>query len=285
MGPTVVRMPKTLASPKNPRSAVVTGAARGIGRAIAAELVDRGYQVIVTDLDAAAAEVTAKEIGAVAGLALDVTDEDANHLMAARACTYAPLGAWVCNAGVGFDGAMTDLTSSQVRTLIDVNFAAVVWGSRAAAGVFRAQAARGVRGGDIGITSSLSAHGPVPGLSVYAATKAAVLSLATSLNAELKKDKIHVHAICPDGVDTQMVTDMNPDGQARALIATGKFYQPPEVARAFVDMFGTRRVYRTLPAWRGLISRASSVAPGPAMRVEPIIRRMGERKLRKDSAS
>lgn len=278
-------MPKTLTSAKNPRSAVVTGAARGIGRAIATELVGRGFQVIVTDVDANAAEVTAKEIGAVAGLALDVTDEDANNQMAATACTYAPLGAWVCNAGVGFDGQMTDLSSGQVRTLIDVNFTAVVWGSRAAAGVFRAQAAQGVKGGDIAITSSLSAHGPVPGLSVYAATKAAVLSLATSLSVELKKDKIHVHAICPDGVNTKMVADMDQDGEARALIAAGKFLQPQEVARALVDMFGTRRVYRTLPAWRGVMMRVSSVAPGPMMRAEPLIRRMGARKLKKGHAS
>lgn len=278
-------MSKTLVSPKKPRSAVVTGAARGIGRAIAAELVDRGFQVIVTDVDLAAVELTAKEIGAVAGLVLDVTDEGANHQMAARACTYAPLGAWVCNAGVGFDGTTTGLTSAQIRTMIDVNFTAVVWGSRAAAGVFRAQAAQGVKGGDIGITASLSSHGPVPGLSVYAATKAAVLSLATSLSVELRKDRIRVHAICPDGVNTQMVADMDQEGEGRALVAAGKFLQPDEVARALVEMFGTRRVYRTLPVWRGVMMRATSVAPGPMMRAEPIIRRIGKRKLKKGIAS
>ncbi|MEO6471252.1 MAG: SDR family oxidoreductase, partial [Aeromicrobium sp.] len=183
------------------------------------------------------------------------------------------------------DGNMMDLTSGQIRTLIDVNFTAVVWGARAAAEAFQAQAHDGVKGGDIGITASLSSHGPVPGLSVYAATKAAVLSLATSLSVELKKDKIHVHAICPDGVNTQMVTDMNQDGEARALIAAGKFLQPAEVARALVDMFGTRRVYKTLPVWRGVMSRLSSVAPGPMMRAEPIIRRVGRRKLKKGHAS
>jgi len=278
-------MPKTLASQNDPRSAVVTGAARGIGRAIAAELVDRGYQVIVTDVEAFAAEVTAKEIGAVTGLALDVTDEDANHQMAALACTYAPLGAWVCNAGVGFDGPMTDLSSGQIHSLIDVNFTGVIWGSRAAADVFRAQAGQGVKGGDLGITASLSAHGPVPGLSVYAATKAAALSLAKSLSSELRRDKIRVHAICPDGVDTQMVAEMDQDGEARALIAAGKFLQPDDVARALVDMFGTRRVYRTLPPSRGVMMRISSLAPGPVMRAEPLIRRMGRRKLRKGVAS
>ncbi len=278
-------MPKTLTSPKNPRSAVVTGAARGIGRAIAAELVGRGFQVIVTDVDLAQAEITAKEIGAVAGLSLDVTDEEANNLIASAACAYAPLGAWVCNAGVGFDGEMTDLTSNQIRTIVDVNFTAVIWGARAAAEVFRKQAAAGVKGGDIGITASLSAHGPVPGLSVYAATKAAALSLATSLSVELKKDKIHVHAVCPDGVNTQMVADMKQDGQARALIAAGTFLQPAEVARALVDMFGTRRVYKTLPKSRGILMRASSIAPGPMMRAAPLIQRAGKRKLKKGLAS
>lgn len=278
-------MPKTLTSPKNPRSAVVTGAARGIGRAMAAELVGRGYQVIVTDLDASQAELTAKEIGAVAGLALDVTDEEANNLIASAACAYAPLGAWICNAGVGFDGEMTELTSDQIRTIVDVNFTAVIWGARAAAEIFRKQSAAGVKGGDIGITSSLSAHGPVPGLSVYAASKAAVLSLATSLSVELKKDKVHVHAICPDGVDTKMVADMQQDGQARALIAAGTFLQPAEVARAMVDMFGTRRVYKTMPKSRGALMRVTSLAPGPALRVLPLIQRAGKRKLKKGHAS
>lgn len=278
-------MSKVLTTPKSPRSAVVTGAARGIGRAIAAELVGRGFEVIVTDLDAERAEATAREIGAVAGLVLDVTDENANHQMAARACTYAPLGAWVCNAGVGFDGALSDLTSDQVRALVDVNFTAVMWGVRAATSVFRAQANSGIRGGDIGIVSSLSAHGPVPGLSAYAATKAAVLSLATSLSVELKKDRIRVHAICPDGVDTQMVADMEQDGEARQLIAAGKFLTPAEVARTLVDMFGTRRVYRTVPVSRGILMRVSSIAPGPMMRAEPIIRRLGKRKLKKGIAS
>lgn len=274
-------MKKSLSTSKNPRSAVVTGAGRGIGRAIAAELVGRGYEVIVTDLDAEQAERTAREIGAVAGLALDVTDEAANTTMAARACTYAPLGAWVCNAGVGFDGALSELESDQIRTLVDVNFLSVMWGVRAATAVFRTQANSGIKGGDIGIVASLSAHGPVPGLSVYAATKAAVLSLTTSLSAELRKDRIRPHAICPDGVDTKMVADMQADGDARALIAAGTFYQPAAVARALVDMFGSRRVYRTMPVYRGVMSRVSSMAPGPMMRVEPAIRFMGKRKLKK----
>ena len=274
-------MTKTLVKPGRPRSAVVTGAARGIGRAIAAELVGRGYQVVVTDIDTESAKVTAGEIGAPLGLGLDVTDPAATRGVAEEARILAPLGAWVCNAGVGFDGELSELTEAQIRTLVDVNVLGVVWGTRIATEVFRQQAAAGTKGGDIGVTASLSSHGPVPGLSMYAATKAAALSLATSLSVELKKDKIRVHAICPDGVDTQMVREMEDGGQAQVLVASGTFFQPAQVARELVDMFGTRRVYRTMPAWRGVQIRITALAPGPTMRLEPVLERIGRRKIKK----
>jgi short-subunit dehydrogenase len=156
-----------------------------------------------------------------------------------------------------------------------------VWGVRAATEAFRQQAADGVKGGDIGIVASLSSHGPVPGLSLYAATKAAVLSLATSVHVELKREKIRVHAICPDGVDTRMLADMEPGGRAQALVRSGTLLQPTHVARVLVDMFGTRKVYRTMPVWRGVLVRTTSLAPGPTMLLEPLLRRQGQRKIRK----
>lgn len=258
---------------------MVTGAGRGIGRAIAAELVGRGYDVIVTDLDASAAETTASEIGASLGLGLDVTDPEANRDIAARARQIAPLGAWVCNAGVLFEGDTTSLTVSQIRTTVEVNVLGVMWGVRAAADAFRDQT--GVKGGEIGIVASLSAHAPVPGLSVYAATKAAVLSLATSLPSELRKDKIRVHAVCPDGVNTAMVDGMADDGDVRAALAAGVLFTPAQVARELVDMFGTRRVYKTLPAWRGGLARAGSFAPSLFLHVDPLVRKVGARRLKK----
>lgn len=272
-------MSKPLVKPGSPRSAVVTGAGRGIGRAVALELVGRGYQVVVTDLDANAAEVAAKEIGAALGLGLDVTDPDANRVIAARAREIAPLGAWVCNAGVLAEGDVTALSVGQVRAMVDVNVLGVIWGVRAAADAFRDQ--HGVKGGDIGIVASLSAHAPVPALSVYAATKAAVLSLTTSLASELHRDKIKVHAVCPDGVDTAMVQSMDAQGDVRAALAAGVLLTPPQVARELVDMFGTGRVYKTLPAWRGAVARAASLAPRAAVHVDPWIRRLGARKLKK----
>ncbi|MFC5678412.1 SDR family NAD(P)-dependent oxidoreductase [Aeromicrobium endophyticum] len=274
-------MPQTLASAGRPRSAVVTGAARGIGRAIAAELVSQGYLVLVTDLDASAAEATASEIGAHAGMALDVTDPSANRRVAVRAREVAPLGAWVCNAGVAFDGDLTDLTEHQVRLTVEVNVLGVMWGVRAAADAFREQVAVGVTGGEIGIVASLSAHAPVPNLSVYAATKAAVLSLATSIASELRHDRIGVHAVCPDGVSTAMLEGFDPEGSTREILAAGVLLSPETVARELIAMFGTRRVYRTMPVWRGVVARSASLSPALAMRLDPVMRRWGARRLRR----
>ncbi|MBW0104833.1 SDR family oxidoreductase [Pseudonocardia sp. KRD291] len=267
--------------PHAPRSAVVTGAARGIGEAIATELVARGYRVLVTDLDAAAAQATADRIGAAGGCAYDVTDPAAAHDVATRARELAPLGAWVSNAGVGFDGAVTELSEAHARALIEINTLGPVWGARAAVAAFREQSAAGTaRGGEIGVTVSLSALGPVPGLSVYAASKAGALSMVSGLASEVRAEGIRVHAICPDGVNTDLLRSMKPGGQAQALVRSGTLVTSEQVARELVGMFGTSRVYRTLPGWRGAMMRLTALAPGPMLRLEPAMRAVGARKAR-----
>src|SRR3954471_1668270 len=102
-------------------SAVVTGAARGIGRGIAELLVRRGYAVVATDLDADAVRRTAQEIGAAAGLGHDVREEQGHAEAAAEAARHGELRVWVNNAGVGFDGTLTGVSSAHVHALVDVN--------------------------------------------------------------------------------------------------------------------------------------------------------------------
>ncbi|MDQ4086222.1 MAG: SDR family oxidoreductase, partial [Actinomycetota bacterium] len=226
-------------------SAVVTGAARGIGRAVAEELVRRGHAVVVTDVDGEAVRRTAGEIGAAAGVEHDVRDEAGHHAVAAEAARHGALRVWVNNAGVGFDGPIAEQGSDRVRALVDINLLGVVWGCRAAVAAMPA-------GGEILNIASLSALGPVPGLSVYAATKAAVVSLTGSLDSELRGRGVRVHALCPDGVDTALVAGMDPAGQGAALVHSGGgLLDTGDVARAAVGLLGRRRVVRTVPAWRG----------------------------------
>ena len=273
------RAPHTV--PRNaPRSAVVTGAARGIGEAIARELVERGYRVLVTDVDETRAKATAERIGAAGGAAYDVTDPAAARDVATQAREVAPLGAWVSNAGVGFDGTVTGIAEDRLRALVEINLMGPLWGARAAVETFRAQASAGMRGGEIGVTVSLSALGPVPGLSVYAASKAGALSAVSALASEVSREGIRVHAVNPDGVNTELLRSMEPGGQGQALVRSGTLVTPEQVATGLVGMFGTSRVYRTIPAWRGAILRLTGLAPGPALRMEPAMRAIGARKAR-----
>ena len=99
--------------------AVVTGAGRGIGRAVAELLVKDGYAVVVTDVDGEVARRTAAEIGAVEGLAQDVRDEQSHAVASAAAATHGRLAVWVNNAGVGDDGTLAQLSSESVRRLVD----------------------------------------------------------------------------------------------------------------------------------------------------------------------
>lgn len=244
-------------------SSVVTGGARGIGRAIAELMVARGHRVVVTDLDGEGAASTASEIGAAEGLAQDVRDPASHRAVAEAAQRHGALTAWFNNAGVVFDRDLADLTDEQVRATVDVNVLGVLWGTRAAVDAF------GEAGGDVVITSSLSALGPVPNLSAYAATKAAVLSLATSVNLETPRH-VRVHALCPDGVDTRMVEGMVGGKGEKLVRSGGRLLTAEEVAAAAVGLVGSRRVVRTLPGWRSAAMRFGGLVPsqaGPAMRL------------------
>ncbi len=162
-----------------------------------------------------------------------------------------------------------------MEQLVQVNLMGVLWGMRAALEAF------GPEGGDVVNTASLSGLGPVPGLSVYAATKAAVVSLSTSVHAETPRN-VRVHALCPDGVDTEMVDGMDPRGMAKALVHSGGgLLTVDAVAAEAVGLIGSSRVVRSLPAWRGGLMRVTSQAPSVAMRGLPQFVALGQRVIRK----
>jgi NAD(P)-dependent dehydrogenase (short-subunit alcohol dehydrogenase family) len=262
------------AMPDRPHAAVVTGAARGIGRGVAELLVQRGYAVVLTDVDGEAVRRTAGEIGAAAGLQQDVRDEASHAVVAEEAVRHGPLTVWVNNAGVGDDGTLAGLSSDAVRRLVEVNLLGVAWGMRAAMEAF------GPAGGDIVNIASLSGLGPVPGLSVYAATKAAVVSLTSSVASEVGSH-VRVHALCPDGVDTALVEEMDPRGQARALVQSGGgLLEVDEVAAAAVGLIGTRRVVRALPVWRAPLMRAGTLIPSRSKAMFRLFERVGRRRMK-----
>jgi NAD(P)-dependent dehydrogenase (short-subunit alcohol dehydrogenase family) len=258
-----------------PGVAVVTGAGRGFGRAIARRLAGRGYAVLATDVDAGGAAATAEETGGTS-LQLDVRDPEAHRAAARAAVERGPLEVWVNNAGVMRTGVPWEHSDDEIRLMCEVNMMGVVWGSLAAV-----EAMRGGPGENRHIVNiaSLSALGPVPGLAVYAATKHAVLGLTGSLQGDLldRGIPITVHALCPDAADTPLLREHDHEPAAAINWSGPRLLTADEVAEHTVALLDSKKLVRVVPAWRGWGARAMSMAGRQALRAAPLLRRQGNR--------
>lgn len=180
------------------RSALVTGGSSGIGLAIAHMLKAEGFALTLSartpeKLEAAAAELAALPV---------VTDvrnaDDCERAVAAHIETYHGLDVLVNSAGVGVAGGIDEQDVKRIDLQIDVNLRGLILVTRAALPHLRTSHGLVVN------LASIAGTVPVPLLPVYAATKAAVISLTGSLNAALAPDGVRAHALCPGFVDTPM---------------------------------------------------------------------------------
>jgi len=183
------------------RVAVVTGAAVGIGEAIALALARFGAHVAICDRDVEALDATADGVEAagrrVVAAELDVRDLDAcEGFVATAAAELGPIDILVNNAGGGFHAAFLDVSPKGQEALIRENFVSVT-------NLIRPTVARmGERGGSIVNLTSIEAHRAGPGYAVYSAMKAGVASLTKSLALELGPRRIRVNCIAPDVIPT-----------------------------------------------------------------------------------
>ena len=190
------------------RAAIVTGASRGIGRAIAEALADDGYALTVTarkpdGLDAAAAAL--RERGAdVAQLAANLADEEGiKRVVELHRDTYGRLDVLVNSGGLGVGAAAGEHQTKLVDMQLDVNIRAIVLFYRECADLLKATAAAGGTAHVINL-ASLAGKSPQPWLSVYGATKAAVVAYTVAMNKELAGAGIRSTALCPGFVNTDM---------------------------------------------------------------------------------
>lgn len=183
--------------------AVVTGAGSGIGRAIATELAARDHTVVVTDLDLAAAEATAKELGGDAtALALDVTDAvQAKSVAESVAQRHGKIDVWVSNAGISKMQPFLDVTPADLRRTLAVNLEGIFLCGQAAAAVM---IAGGAGGAIVNVASMAGKQGRVPYLSDYVASKFGVVGLTQAMAFELAPHGITVNSVCPGYVATPM---------------------------------------------------------------------------------
>lgn len=202
------------------RTAVITGAAGGIGRAAAVVCAAAGARVVLADVVEDGLQETAAGIDGAVVVPTDVRDRHAVEALAEAAIRAAGrIDLWANVAGIIRTARIVDTTPEDLRAVVAVNLDGVFWGT-AAAGRVMSAAGRG------SIVNVASAGGevPVPDRAVYGMTKAAVLSLTRTAAAELGPAGVRVNAVAPGFVETGMTrrswtsSDGTVDEEARARL-------------------------------------------------------------------
>lgn len=189
------------------KNAVVTGAASGIGRALAGRFAAEGMRVVLADVEAAPLEAAAKELRAdgaeVAQVVTDVSDGDQVDALAAAATeAFGPVHVLCNNAGVGAGGLLSELTTADWQWVLGVNLWGVIHGIRA---FLPGMVAHG-EPAHIVNTASLAGHVAAPFMGPYSASKFAVVAISETLHHELSMTGANVRAsvLCPGWVNTNI---------------------------------------------------------------------------------
>ena len=224
------------------KTAVITGAGSGIGRATALRLAKEGARVVVADVNDAGAAETLSMVQAAGGTAaathVDVTKhEDIDAMLDFAETTYGPVDILYNNAGIGTgQPRFPDSGEAQWTRVIDVDLVAVIEGTRKA--ILRMRE----RGGGVIInTASMAGLFGYAADPVYAAAKHGVVGITRAL-AGLKDQGIRVNCVCPGVVDTPMVTGIlsrlsgEELAQTRAMLTRMPMIPPEEIAQAVVEL-------------------------------------------------
>lgn len=232
------------------RVVAVTGASSGIGRASALALAREGAAVALLARRADRLHEVTGDITSRGGRALavpgDVTREaDAQALVERAVDAFGRLDVMICNAGIGYHGALDDTPPDVIRRLVDVNLLGTLYAARAALPVFRRQG----RGHIIAVSSMAGRRG-IGGSSVYSATKAAQIACIEALRTEFVGSDLHASVIYPVVVDTEFRAAITRDF-GRHVEGHGPSQSVDDVARIVVDCVVSPKaeVYPSRKAW------------------------------------
>jgi D-sorbitol dehydrogenase (acceptor) len=221
--------------------ALITGAARGIGRAMAGRFAQEGARVAIADLNTDAAKAAAAPLGAAAiAVHADVTrQESINAMVSATVTAFGGIDVLVNNAALFDLAPIVEITHASFRRLFDVNVEGLLFTLQAVAKQMIAQG----RGGKIINMASQAGRRGEPLVAVYCASKAAVISITQSAALNLIQYGINVNAIAPGVVDNEHWDDVDrrfahyenlPIGEKKrrvgAAVPIGRMARPEEIA-------------------------------------------------------
>lgn len=204
--------------------AIVTGASRGIGRAISVALAHEGASVVLAARSLEKLRETADKVTEAGGsahiVATELSEEESiKSLIKETACEFGRLDVLVNNAGITHSAALEETATEDWERCMWVNARAPFILCREALGLLRKSPA----GYIINIASVVGVKG-YPLQSAYTSSKHALRGMTISLSEELRDSSVRVHLLCPGGVDTEMVSNVRPDIKKDDLIG------PQEIA-------------------------------------------------------
>jgi 3-oxoacyl-[acyl-carrier protein] reductase len=213
--------------------AIVTGSARGIGKAIASALARHGADVVISDVDEAGARATAGEIEALGRRSLavrcDVSKRDqVEALIASTIAALGRLDILVNNAGITRDTLLVRMSEEQWDLVLDINLKGTFFGCQAAA-----RPMMKARAGKIVNVASITGIIGNAGQANYSASKAGVIALTRTVAKELASRNIQVNAIAPGFIETEMTRDLPEKAREAFLqnIPLGRAGTPEDVAQ------------------------------------------------------
>jgi NAD(P)-dependent dehydrogenase (short-subunit alcohol dehydrogenase family) len=237
--------------PLSGKVVAVTGGGRGIGRAIAHAVAARGARVAVADLDGAAAEGVAAELGSGhAGLAVDVTDGAALVAFLDEAeRRLGPLDVMVNNAGIMPVTPLAEEDDASVTRQLEINLHAVIRGTQEA---MRRMVPR--RAGHIVNVASLAGRSGFPNLATYCATKHGVVGLSEAVRAELRGTGVEISVVMPGIVRTELSAGLH---DTKAV----KTVTPEDVAAEVVSALEVPRFDVFVPRSAGPLITVTAALP------------------------
>lgn len=251
----------------------VSGGASGIGAAICRRAVARGYRVAICDIDRAAADRLAAELGTAAGaVTLDIRDAASweaalDEIEAARG----EIGVLINNAGIIRTGYARDLALAEHRAMIDVNLVGAMTGILAGLARFRARGR-----GHLVTICSMSSFLPLPGYATYAGTKHALRAFHHAVALEERDGSVDFTIVHPTSTTTAMLAQEMADPSS--VISFAEHPQTPEhVAAAVVTALSTKPAELVFPAAGGRFQRLMGTQHGLIRRILPIVLATAER--------
>jgi NADP-dependent 3-hydroxy acid dehydrogenase YdfG len=245
----MAKQPRILAG----QTALITGAARGIGRVTAEALVRRGMRVAIADVDFPAANRAATELGAsTVALALDVTDRASfGACLDAAEEQLGPVDVLINNAGIMPIGPFLEEDDATAMRTIDINVHGVILGMKL---VLPRMLARG-RGHVVNIASQAGKYG-FPGGATYCASKAAVINLSRAVRKELRGSGVEISIVSPVAVNTELGL-----GLAEPRQRQFRKIEPQQVAEAIVETLQLPTFDVHVPKTLAVSERISALLP------------------------